>query len=385
MTTNPMADAIKPGPEPPTREVPWPHFYSDLHRQQREQEKHRRDLAGMSRQDLLNNGYITVQDLDDEELRVGRCRDRAGRIPPVSNKTALLPRDLYDEMVAEHLKRTHEKFRQQLDVALNTMVDIMTDESVEPKDRADAAKYLMERTIGKPVERVAVHAQKEPWEEIAMDVGRTTRAEHERRKREALDVEVVDETQSAPTYAAIDPSPVPRDHGIQAAEATAVRTTGPVDDPHGTTAHVEAQVDSTGQPRPEAPSEPEFVEYDPVGSVVQTGWEHPTFAPHQAAPSLTNPAHSSSTGTLSEELRAAQDRAFAVAERRAERKSLVESAKKRRKARRALGVDVVRKGVPAVEFEAAQNRLLDAIDNTSDESGEPQAEPGTLEGSGHSD
>lgn len=188
---NIFAEAIKATRHEPntTRVTNHPNFFQDLIDQERLKAKAR----NMTRQDMFNNGLLTVADMDDEELRCGRMRDGNGRIPKVKKTMEMIPRDLYDEMVAEHQRRTHEKFRQQLDAALETMVEIMTDQTAEPRDRADAAKYLMERVIGKTPERVQVAVAKAPWEEIAMEVGRLTRAEHEARQLgNYVDAEVVE-------------------------------------------------------------------------------------------------------------------------------------------------------------------------------------------------
>jgi len=189
---NIFAEAIKTTRrEPITKHVEpkLPFFHHAI-----EQEKLKARARNMTRQEQFNNGFLTVDDMDDEELRCGRMRDSDGRIPKVKKTMESIPRDLYDEMVAEHQRRTQEKFRQQLDTALETMIAIMTDETVEPRDRADAAKYLIERTIGKTPERVQVAVAKAPWEEIAMEVGRLTRAEHEQRQvGNYVDAEVVED------------------------------------------------------------------------------------------------------------------------------------------------------------------------------------------------
>src|SRR6516162_5593132 len=189
---NIFADAIKATRHQPntTQVTDHPNFFQDVIDQEALKAKARK----MTRQDMFNNGLLTVADMDDEELRCGRRRDGNGRIPKVTKTMEMVPRDLYDEMVAEHQRRTHEKFRQQLDAALDTMVEIMTDQTAEPRDRADAAKYLMERVIGKTPERVQVAVAKAPWEEIAMEVGRLTRAEHEQRQvGNYVDAEVVED------------------------------------------------------------------------------------------------------------------------------------------------------------------------------------------------
>ena len=112
--------------------------------------KHREHaIRTRSRQYCFDHGFITAKDLDDEELVAGKCRDGNGRIPKTNGKTETIPRELYDEMVAEHELRYKQKLRANLDSMLDIMVDIAQDDTVEPRDRFEAAKYLFERTAGK--------------------------------------------------------------------------------------------------------------------------------------------------------------------------------------------------------------------------------------------
>lgn len=299
MSNNPFADAIKPVErEPITHEVTnHPPFFQKAI----EQDRLRAKARNMTRQDMFNNGMLTVEDMDDEELRCGRMRDNLGKIPKVTRTMEMVPRDLYDEMVAEHQRRTQEKFRQQLDACLNTMVDIMDDDTCEPKDRMEAAKYLMERVMGKQPERVQVAVTRAPWEEIAMEVGRTTRAEHAA-KLEAIDAEVVD-IPNEPTHPTIA-GDVPEPPGRQVAQER----------PHGTA------------PLQQEPN---------VGD--------PRIKPATPAPSYDNPVNSNPVAVANHELiRAHNCDAGHLSALRAAAKKRVQDAKRRRIVARALGADAKR-------------------------------------------
>lgn len=154
-------------------------------------------LRTLPRQKCLEMGYITVQDLDDEELRSGRCRDlHTGLIPHSTNKTELIPKSLYDEMVAEHEARTNQRLRQSLDDMLDIMIDIAKDDTVEPKDRFEAAKYLFERTAGRAPATVNVNVHHAPWEELlnaVSGIGQITRDEHRQLGTGIIDAEVVED------------------------------------------------------------------------------------------------------------------------------------------------------------------------------------------------
>ena len=275
-----------------------PHFFQAAIEQQKLADKAR----NMTRQEMFNNGFIRVEDLDDEELRYGMCRDSRGRIPKRTNKTEMLPRDLYEAMVAEHSKRFDENLRQQLDVALNTMSDIMVDPTAEPKDKMEAAKWFVDRVRGKAVDRVQVQVSKAPWEELLGDVAHVTRAQHEARKMGIIDAEVVEEAPDS--------------------EAIAEQPQDVVEEPN-----FEIPVD-----QPWAAAEP--------------------------APSHDNPVNSNTVAAapLSERMREAQDEAARVAEARAARNKLVQEAKRKRRAMRASGGDVLRRKL-AEDIGVAQDRF----------------------------
>lgn len=319
--TNEFHDAIQPGPPPPTHTVDHPHFYQAAHDQQRLNQQAR----NMTRQQLFDNGFLTAEDLDDEELRAGRCRDPHGRLPKVTKTMEMVPRDLYDEMVAEHAKRFDERLRQQLDTALDTMADIMADDANEPKDRMEAAKWFVERVRGKSVERVAINVSKAPWEELLGDVAHITRAQHLALKEGAIDAEVVEDEVLT--------------------DLSAV---------HGTNAASEA--DQEGR----------------LGPGESQAWEEPViptpFEPVPAAPSFDNLATSSPTApqTLSEHLAQAANEQIRVAEARANRKKTIDEAKRRRKARRFVAADVLSKNIDAERFAEAQERLGDSGADTGE-------------------
>ena len=327
--TNEFFEAIQPGPPPPTRTVDHPHFYRHVH----EQEKLKQQARNMTRQQLFDNGFITVEDLDDEELRAGRCRDAHGRIPKVNKTMEMVPRDLYDEMVAEHAKRFDEKLRQQLDTALNTFVEVMTDPTCEPKDRMEAARFFVERVRGKSVERVAVSVSKAPWEELLGDVAHVTRAQHEAMKAGAIDVEF-----TALPEAGV-PEGVSEVHEASEAEVEVGRNFA-----------------NTAGRAEEWPSDPSITPAEPAPSFDALATSNPVGEP-----------------TLSEAIRAAQAEQVRIAEARNQRRKLVQDAKKRRMAARASGTDVLRRNVPQEAMAKMQERLTDTRSwppNTSDESGE---------------
>jgi len=226
MSNNPFADAIKKQPERPlTRTVVPKPFFTEQARAENLRERAR----NMTRQDMFNNGMLTVGDMDDEELRCGRMRGPDGKIPRASKSAKDIPRDLYDAMVQEHLQRTQERYRENMDLALDTIIEIMTDPANEPKDRLEAAKHIKEQVMGKPVDRVAIKVDKAPWEDIMAEVGRTTRAQHQRLQEGIVDAEVV-ETPDESTSPANDS--IGHEPAAQAdSQASDGHDNGPIGDP----------------------------------------------------------------------------------------------------------------------------------------------------------
>jgi hypothetical protein len=190
MSDNPFADAIAPRPSTSIERPPAKNFYQD----HIDAEAMQRAARNMTRQQQFDNGLIGVQDLDDEELRSGRCRNEFGRIPKVEGKTQTMPRDMYEAMIVEHEQRTDQKLRENLDAAIDVMVGIMGDDTAEPKDRMDAAKYIFERIKGKTPERVHIATgEKAPWEEVFAGVARITKQRSEMLKQGVIDAEVVEQ------------------------------------------------------------------------------------------------------------------------------------------------------------------------------------------------
>lgn len=336
---NMFAEAAKPNPPSAITHTVTTHppfFQAAI-----EQDNLKRKARNMSRQEMFNNGFITVEDMDDEELRYGMCRDASGRIPRRSNKTELVPRDLYDEMVLEHERRTDEKLRQQLDSALETMVDCMVDKTAEWKDRTDAAKWLFERVKGKTPEKVQVTVQKAPWEEMLMGVANGTKRAQAGQQQDVVDAEVVE----APIYG----------WGPEAAKMTEADDVPDV--PPGFASEASQSGMEMGG-RSQATVQ-DNVERDQAQHVVGD----PRIPPNECAPTHDRPAGSNHVveQSVSEQLRVAQAEAAELAERRKAARDAIKKAKAQRIAKRALGLDAVDVDLSSVhaKFAAAMDEAPD--------------------------
>lgn len=328
MAENPFHAALvdKIQGTPTTYVEPEPVWEWDREKQRKVAEAQK--IRGMTRQQMLEEGVIGVADLDDEELRVGRCRDKAGRIPRQTERTRLVPADLYDQMVAEHLRRSNEKLRSQMDVALGTMVDIMSDDTVEPRERLQAAQYLYERVAGKTPERVQVAVAKAPWEEVIDGIATISRAESRALRGNMIDAEVVDDVPAE--------RPSPDSDGVApTAGATGSDGRQPRD-----TRRDEAGLDGDARPTP-APPEPTPTEVLGINDVNLMG--DLRIAPAIPVESHREPGNTSATAPVSnsERVRESIDAAKDLAERRKAAKKRIQDAKKRRAIARATGRDAV--------------------------------------------
>lgn len=95
---------------------------------------------------MLLDGTLDISELDEEELARGypRAADGSFRNPPV-----IIPRAIHARMMRELFDRANIKLKENLTEAAETLVKIMSNPEYDPKLRADAAKWLIERTMGK--------------------------------------------------------------------------------------------------------------------------------------------------------------------------------------------------------------------------------------------
>lgn len=312
-------------------------------------EKMKRDaLLSKPRQECFDMGFLTVQDLDDEELRYGRCRDDRGRIPRDTKKTELIPKEQYEAMVQEHELRYKQKLRQRLDNMIDIMTGIAEDESVEPRDRFEAAKYLFERTAGKTPDTVNVNIKSAPWEDLLTQItgiAPISRAEHRQVGAGIIDVEAEDITDEMGNHSGQEHYETP-----QTAEhsADAVDSTG--DYAQEFAPEVIPEVPSRPEiPRgPDAPDLPDTpdallnlgeqrsgqdVDYQTEGDIVTT---------HDNAGIYGRRADEKRS--YAEQAREA-DR---IAKLRKERRQKVQAAKKARKIARAMGADAIKDEITGV-------------------------------------
>ena len=116
-----------------------------------------------SRTLALLAGDLPVEDLDDEELARGMCRNEDGTFP--KRDPEMVPKVIHDRMMRHLMERAEEGLRRGLMDCVEAMVGIAGNDAVAPGDRMRAATFVIERVMGKTPERVLV-GQEKPFEVV---------------------------------------------------------------------------------------------------------------------------------------------------------------------------------------------------------------------------
>lgn len=122
----------------------------------------------------LMTNEIAIEDLDDEELARGMCRNENGQFP--KRQPSTIPKAMYDRMIRELFERSDEKLREGLIDAVEAMTKMMTNEEVDASTRLKAATWVFERLRGKTPDVVKV-TQEKPFEQVLNHVHRGPRPE----------------------------------------------------------------------------------------------------------------------------------------------------------------------------------------------------------------
>lgn len=131
-------------------------------------ERRRRTSRASDRMQMLIDGEIKIEDLDDEELRRGQLRSKDGDFrgrPP-----QLIPRTFHEAIVRELIERGNAKLRDNLEASLSVITQMAMNPKTPARERLAAAQYVVERTMGKIPEKQIVQAQVAKWEAQMEDV-----------------------------------------------------------------------------------------------------------------------------------------------------------------------------------------------------------------------
>lgn len=129
-------------------------------------------MAPKSRTQQLIDGDITVEDLDLEELRKGKCKDKnggfSGRVPN------LMPTALVTAAQVELRKRMQEEVNDTVEDAIKALHRIVRNDRAPAVAQVAAANSLIDRGLGKVPDKVMqeikVHQFEEDMADILVDV-----------------------------------------------------------------------------------------------------------------------------------------------------------------------------------------------------------------------
>src|SRR5687768_1849958 len=130
--------------------------------------RRKRPTQASARMQQFIDGVITVEDLDDEELRKGQLRASDGSFkgrPPL-----LIPREFYEAVVREMIERGNTTIRSHMDASIQVIAELMMNKRTPARERLAAAQYILERTAGKIPEKQIVQAQVSKWEQVLDEV-----------------------------------------------------------------------------------------------------------------------------------------------------------------------------------------------------------------------
>lgn len=113
--------------------------------------------------DAVLAGWLVPTQLGEKELAKS-YPERVRKLAAANPADAKLRR-LYDDLVAENYNQADAKLKAGVQDAVDTMLDIMNDLTVDPGTRLRAATYVFERMRGKTPD-VVVHSQDKPFQVV---------------------------------------------------------------------------------------------------------------------------------------------------------------------------------------------------------------------------
>jgi hypothetical protein len=147
------------------------------------------------------HGEVDLVDWDDEELLRGKRRSADGTFK--GRPTQVVPTEVLHELNRRRFTRAHALLASSLEDTIHMLLSIVNDPASADSDRIKAAEILLDRTLGKPTERVQLglgfNGDDPPWKRAVVNaiVGTAQQAaalEATATDAEIIDVEPTDET-----------------------------------------------------------------------------------------------------------------------------------------------------------------------------------------------
>lgn len=98
------------------------------------------------------SGQLSVRDLDDEEIRKGRVRNKRG----FEGRAPSMPSHLQQQFQHEVIRRAKNKIIKETNSVTKALVDIAMDDDVPVAQRIKVLMYLQDRQLGRAPETVRI-------------------------------------------------------------------------------------------------------------------------------------------------------------------------------------------------------------------------------------
>jgi hypothetical protein len=109
------------------------------------------------------DGEIAIEDLTNEEITRGQLMSKDGDFK--GRPSDMIPRKFYDAVVRETIKRTNEKFREEIEPSIRVLAQIRDNPRAHADARYKSAVYLLERSLGKVPEKTEMKVEVAKWEQ----------------------------------------------------------------------------------------------------------------------------------------------------------------------------------------------------------------------------
>lgn len=104
----------------------------------------------------------------DEELLRGQRRAKNGRWMGRSPK--VVPMAVHHELNRRRMSKAREVLDESLEAAVALFAEVVKDPDAPLDLRLKAAKEIVDRTMGKAPDKVSIHVEQAPWEEVVDSV-----------------------------------------------------------------------------------------------------------------------------------------------------------------------------------------------------------------------
>lgn len=107
-------------------------------------------------------GQEDLSEWDDEELKRGQRRGKNGVF--TGRPPKIVPKAIHDELVKRTLSRANKKLMEKTEAMVDVLLAIAEGADTEPKDALRAVNMVLERTMGKPADKVEFTGETPPWQ-----------------------------------------------------------------------------------------------------------------------------------------------------------------------------------------------------------------------------